>query len=370
MIEADSKCRVLPGLLVWSFLGAAAAAAGTNALPTAAEVQKTYGDLMRAKHQLASDSDQFLPADAARFEVGLDGAVALYTHQADDKSAATGLTYMFAYCEHPPASVAVKCRHLKTQGHALVLERFIDSRELIGFLMHSTGADLPFVEAVFDKATLYKSHAAERAGELWLARYTDEKTTLQGRQTAGRMVLKYGHALEQDNTVTEWGQKPIAMNHLKGEGLVNGVEAEGFGKVLPDFGWLTFSDEKVSLQQHRGEILLLDFWATWCVPCVASMPHIDELRRELAGKPFEVISINAQGGNIKDIVEFQSRKVSMPWTNWRVHPDSEDYFRIGITELPTYFVLDENGRVLYRAGHFGAELEQHIRKAVAALSKS
>jgi thiol-disulfide isomerase/thioredoxin len=323
--------------------------------------------MMRARHQLKSDEDPLDPAAAARFAAVLQDAVVLYREPADDKAASAGLRFMFAYCEQAPGSEVGKCHRFKRQGQALVLRRFLESNDLVSVLLHSSDADVAFVDAAFEKSVHKKSLIAEFAGELWAHRYHDEKLSKKERQTAYRKVLEYGHVLEQDTALVRFGGKEVPLNRWKGEGLLENVQAESVGQVMPDYGWRTFTDEPVSLQQQRGKVLLVDFWATWCVPCVASMPDIKAFRAELAGKPFEVISINAGGGDPKAVVSFQSEKVSMPWINWRVDTDSEEYHRIGLNGLPTYFVLDASGRILFRANHFGDDVRQHIR---AALKKS
>jgi len=360
MLKIAVRSMAAAGLLgcCWGLALAAAHVAHTPAATTP-DVEKNYSDLMGAKHKLASDSDELPAADAARFKAALADAVALYSNPPDPKSGALGLRYMFSYCEHPPADMATKCETLKRQGHVLVMHQYVSSPGATGSIMFSTAEDLPFLGTLFGQ-TPQRSLVAQRAGELWLQRYNDPKSTPSQRRKAQEEVFRYVHALKQD---------PMPRYRLNGEGLENALQFESAGKVFPDFGWTSLTGDKVSLGQHRGKVLLLDFWATWCVPCVASMPHIAELRAKLAGKPFEVISINAQGGDVNDVIRFQGTQVSMPWTNWRVDTQSDEYFRIGLTALPTYFVLDEEGKVLYRANQFDAAIQERIRAAVAAAAK-
>jgi thiol-disulfide isomerase/thioredoxin len=367
VMVSDSAKRSC-GLALLGLMLASSHACGAAAQPAdpakVDAVAKAYSDMLQARHKLKSDEDPLDPAAAARFAAVLQDAAALYRDPTDDKAASTGLAFMFAYCQRAPGSDLEKCHRLKRQGQALVLRRYLESNDIMSVLLYSTDADVAFADAAFEKSVHKKSLIAEFAGELWAHRYHDEKLSEQERQTAYRKVLEYGHVLEQDAALVRLRDKEVPLNRWRGEGLLENVQAESVGQVMPDYGWQTLTGEPVSLQQHRGKVLLVDFWATWCVPCVASMPDIKAFREELAGKPFEVISINSQGGDPKAVVRFQSEKVSMPWINWRVVPDTEDYFRIGLSGLPTYFVLDESGRILFRANHFADDVRQHIRAAL------
>ena len=64
------------------------------------------------------------------------------------------------------------------------------------------------------------------------------------------------------------------------------------GEAAPDFSLRDINGKEVSLSSHKGKVVLVNFWATWCGPCKLEMPHLDKMDRELESKGFEVISIS------------------------------------------------------------------------------
>src|SRR5436305_3021019 len=65
------------------------------------------------------------------------------------------------------------------------------------------------------------------------------------------------------------------------------------GQVAPDFSGQTLDGTPFRLADLRGKVVVLDFWATWCPPCRAMIPHEREMVQRLAGKPFALIGISA-----------------------------------------------------------------------------
>jgi thiol-disulfide isomerase/thioredoxin len=61
----------------------------------------------------------------------------------------------------------------------------------------------------------------------------------------------------------------------------------------------TFDGQPFKLEQLRGKVVLVNFWATWCEPCVEEMPSIQKLRTQLRNAPFEVVAVNLQEGEAR-----------------------------------------------------------------------
>ena len=119
-----------------------------------------------------------------------------------------------------------------------------------------------------------------------------------------------------------------------------------------------------ALEDYRGKVVLINFWATWCEPCREEMPSIERLRASLAGRPFAVLAVNlaepesrVRGYLNRVALDFpvlldQDRTASRAWK---------------ARYLPATFIVDPDGRVRY--SYFG-ELDwsrDSVRNAIAAL---
>jgi thiol-disulfide isomerase/thioredoxin len=121
------------------------------------------------------------------------------------------------------------------------------------------------------------------------------------------------------------------------------------GQPAPDFTLLDASGKKTALSQLRGKVVYLDFWATWCGPCLAEMPASQELRRKFAGRDvvFLYVSLDAQAA---DWQKYLATKV-MPSAN-AVHLHDGGAFdgpaprAFNVQSIPSYWIIGRNGRIL------------------------
>ena len=110
--------------------------------------------------------------------------------------------------------------------------------------------------------------------------------------------------------------------------------------TLPDF-----KDHKHSLSDYKGKVVLVNFWASWCPPCIYEMPELTRLKKQLVNQPFEIIALNV--GEKK----YRVRKfVKLINFNLPVLLDtSQDTFNAwGVKTLPTSFLIDAEGDIRYR----------------------
>jgi peroxiredoxin len=120
------------------------------------------------------------------------------------------------------------------------------------------------------------------------------------------------------------------------------------GGVTPALALRSPAGESVDLTQFRGKVVLVNFWATWCAPCVEEMPALARLRARLAPRGFEVLAVN-QGEMPARVTAFVERTgLDLAVLLDREKSVAKEW---KVRALPTTFVVDAKGRIrLYAEG--------------------
>jgi thiol-disulfide isomerase/thioredoxin len=116
----------------------------------------------------------------------------------------------------------------------------------------------------------------------------------------------------------------------------------------PGFTLEDMDGEPHSLADYRGQVVLINFWATWCPPCRKEMPSLEALYQELKGEGFTVLALN-QWESEELVFPFLGQLDVYPTFPILFDPESEIAEAYGVKGLPASFVVDPEGRVVYRA---------------------
>jgi thiol-disulfide isomerase/thioredoxin len=136
---------------------------------------------------------------------------------------------------------------------------------------------------------------------------------------------------------------------------------------------------KVDLKDYRGKVVLIDFWATWCGPCIAELPNIKKVYADYHAKGFEIVGISLENAKLapsdtpeqgaaklaaaKKILNDFTAKEEMPWpqffdgTHWK-NPYAKQY---AITGIPAMFLLDQSGKIVTTTAR-GEKLETEVKR--------
>ncbi len=126
-----------------------------------------------------------------------------------------------------------------------------------------------------------------------------------------------------------------------------GAEPLRVGERAPDFRVRTLDGKVLSLDDFRGKFLLLDFWATWCAPCVSELPALRALREAYRGEPrFAIVSLSLDEN--PDALARLAKDAGLAWPQALIGPDSPIAAAYGATAMPATFLIGPDGRIVER----------------------
>ena len=137
------------------------------------------------------------------------------------------------------------------------------------------------------------------------------------------------------------------------------------GMALPDFAETDLKGKPLSISNYKGKVVLVDFWATWCGPCVEELPNVLKTYEKYHDQGFEIIGISLDTDR-KQLDAFLEKHKGMTWPQYFDGKGWQNKLaeKYGIEAIPTTFLLDGEGKIIEKDLR-GPELE----KAVAAALK-
>lgn len=116
------------------------------------------------------------------------------------------------------------------------------------------------------------------------------------------------------------------------------------GEAAPPFSGQAVAGGALELADFDGRVVLVDFWATWCPPCVASLPHLEELHQAHRNEGFLVLGVNQEPNAPEHVRAFLSRRgITFPSVFDVGGAIAAQY---GVHTFPTSFLVDRTGRIV------------------------
>lgn len=133
------------------------------------------------------------------------------------------------------------------------------------------------------------------------------------------------------------------------------------GQMAPDVTFNGADGKKIKLSSYRGKPLLIDFWATWCGPCIVSMPALGRIYSETKDKGLQVIGFDQS--TAADDSALYLKRHHYGWTNY--HDDDKAVYKaLKGDGIPLMVLIDSQGKIVYY--DFGGD-ERELRKVIASL---
>jgi thiol-disulfide isomerase/thioredoxin len=227
-----------------------------------------------------------------------------------------------------------------SRGDTNVAENIVEFDSLLR--KHNDADESLRAQILFMKAQLY-AEVLDNPEEA-LAAFQQIKRDFSKSQMAGRI-----------DDIIRMVQGSIEMKKVR-RTLTTGAQFPGFDEK-------DLEGNALSLARYKGKVVLVDFWATWCVPCLMTLPDLIQAYGKYHDGGFEIIGISLDQDKAK--LERFIKEKAMPWPQYYdgQHWQTKLAVKYGVQKIPTTYLLDREGKILAKDLH-GEELAQAIANAL------
>ena len=138
------------------------------------------------------------------------------------------------------------------------------------------------------------------------------------------------------------------------------------GNSLLTMGWEQTDGKRVIFSDYKGKVLVLDLYATWCVPCRESIPHLIGLQKDFQSRGLQVVGLNVGGPEDEPKVPAFAKELGIQYPLAKPDDDLVRFLMSDSDGIPQTFVFDRDGKLVERFIGFDAEQGERIDRAVAS----
>ena len=272
-----------------------------------------------------------------------DQAKAFQTGFPDDKRAGEArlLEYnlLTAVVQLGDASVTERMKALRQQ---LVADPAIDAEERLGLVLMAARDALQGAGSGDPVAGLLQARTHfEQAFEMFPKRAEPAAYLLQ----LSEMLLAYDQ-VEPAREVVAKLLKADLDEDIRKEAAGQLAKFERVGKPV-EITFTALDGRKIDLAKMKGQVVLIDFWATWCGPCIAGLPELKEVYAKWQPKGFEILGISLDDD--EEALATMVKEKDMPWPQFFDRENASNRYaeQYGITGIPTLWLIDKQGNLRY-----------------------
>ena len=162
-----------------------------------------------------------------------------------------------------------------------------------------------------------------------------------------------GHEIDPNQIPEDRLEKPTAPQKQKSKPQIGEIASE-----ISAEEWVNI-DVPLTLTALRGRVVLLDFWATWCGPCINAIPHLNQIHKKYHEDAFQLLSLVVE---TRPFMEKFNQKHSI---NYPLGTNSSSFDDYGISGIPYAFLLDKAGEVIWHGHPDSGEVDRRISTALA-----
>lgn len=155
------------------------------------------------------------------------------------------------------------------------------------------------------------------------------------------------------------GNKPVSVNGVP----LRGAQAEP-RKPLPEMSWTGFEGTVYKLKDHRGKVVILDFWATYCPPCIEEIPHLLALQEKYGAGQLAIVGLHVGGEEDRPKVPEFVERLKINYELGYPEDDLTAFVFGQESAIPQTAVFDRNGRLMTKIVGFNAALKEELDRAV------